>query len=416
MDYLPNKIIEIKKSASLMSEEIIATRRHFHRNPEMSWRETETSLYIARRLEEWGLTDVRRGFGGTESGVVADLAGDAPGPCVALRADIDALPVFEKNDADWRSQNLGVMHACGHDAHMSALLAAAKILAAMKPDIRGRIRFIFQPAEEIGAPSGARAMIGEGVLDGVDAIGGMHVWSFVRAGLVQWKSGPVMASSDRFDIKFTGMGGHGAMPHDAIDPFVPTAAFVHAVQTIASREINPLEAVVVSIGKIAGGAVHNIIPDEVEIYGSIRAFNPEIRRTMEDRLRRVADGIASAHRCQCEVKVEYLVPSVTNDAPLTEVFRRAAVLAVGEGNVGESPHLMVSEDFSFFQEKIPGTFFFLGVGNPAIGADYPHHSPLFTIDESVLATGAALYAAFGLSALESLKSGLLKAHEPLKQP
>jgi amidohydrolase len=404
MDDLASKITEIKKSSGLMSDEIIAVRRHLHRNPEMSWHETETSLYVARGLEELGLPVVHRGFGGTESGVVADLTGDAAGPCVALRADIDALPVAEKNDADWRSRNNGVMHACGHDAHMSALLAAAKILAAMKSDIRGRIRFIFQPAEEIGSPSGARAMIGEGALDGVDAIGGMHVWSFVRAGLVQWKSGPVMASSDRFCVKFTGRGGHGAMPHDAIDPFVPAAAFVGAVQTITSREINPLDAVVVSIGKMTGGAVHNIIPDEVEIYGSIRTFNPEIRRTMEDRLRRVAGGVASAYRCKSETKVEYLVPSVTNDAPLTEVFRRAAALAVGEENVEESPLLMVSEDFSFFQESIPGTFFFLGVGNPAIGADYPHHSPRFSIDESALATGAALYAAFALSALESLNA------------
>ncbi|MDR0764879.1 MAG: amidohydrolase [Synergistaceae bacterium] len=403
MGDLSSKIAEIKKSASLMSDEIIAVRRHFHRNPEISWRETETSLYIARGLEELGLSVARRGFGGTESGVVADLAGDAPGPCVALRADIDALPVAEKTDADWRSRNRGVTHACGHDAHMSALLAAAKILAAMKSDIRGRIRFIFQPAEEIGSPSGARAMIDEGALDGVDAIGGMHVWSFVRAGLVQWKSGPVMASSDRFGVKFTGRGGHGAMPHDAIDPFVPAAAFVNAVQTITSREINPLDAVVVSIGKITGGETHNIIPDEVEICGSIRTFNPEIRRTMEDRLRRVADGVASAHRCRCETKVEYLVPGVTNDAPLTEVFRRAAVLAAGKENVEESPLLMVSEDFSFFQKRVPGTFFFLGAGNPAIGADYPHHSPLFAIDESVLVTGAALYAAFALSALENLK-------------
>jgi amidohydrolase len=402
MDDLANKITEIKKSASLMSDDIIAMRRHFHRNPEMSWRETETSLYVARRLEELGLSVVRRGFGGTESGVVADLAGDAAGPCVALRADIDALPIAEKNEADWRSRNDGVMHACGHDAHTSALLAAAKILAAMKSDIRGWIRFIFQPAEEIGSPSGARVMVDEGALDGVDAIGGMHVWSFVRAGLVQWKSGPVMASNDRFEIKFTGRGGHGAMPHDAIDPFIPAAAFVSAVQTITSREISPLDAVVVSIGKITGGETYNIIPDEVEIYGSVRTFNPEIRRTMEDRLRRVAEGAASAHRCQCETNIKHLVPSVTNDATLTDVFRRAAVAVAGDENVEESPPRMVSEDFSFFQEKIPGTFFFLGAGNPAIGADYPHHSPRFAIDESALATAAALYAAFGLSALEHL--------------
>jgi amidohydrolase len=404
MDDLAKKIAEIKKSSRLMSDEIIGVRRHFHRNPEISWRETETSLYIARGLEELGLSNVRRGFGGTESGVVADLAGDAPGPCVALRADIDALPVTEKNDADWRSQNSGVMHACGHDAHMSALLAAAKILAAMKPDIRGRIRFIFQPAEETGSPSGAHVMIGEGAVDGVDAIGGMHVWSFERAGLVQWKSGPVMASNDRFDIKFIGKGGHGAMPHDAIDPFIAAAAFVNAAQTIASREINPLDAVVVSIGKITGGDAYNIIPDEVEIHGSVRTFNPEIRRTVESRLRRISDGVASAYRCQSEARLEYLVPGVTNDARVTEMFRRAAVLTVGEENTEESPLMTVSEDFSFFQEKIPGTFFFLGAGDPAAGADHPHHSPLFAIDESVLATGAALYAAFALSALESLNS------------
>jgi amidohydrolase len=274
----------------------------------------------------------------------------------------------------------------------------------MRSRVKGRVRFIFQPAEEIGDPSGARVMIGEGALDGVDAIGGMHIWSFVRSGIVQWRVGPVMASSDRFEATFTGKGGHGAMPHSAVDPIVAMANYIGAIQTIASREIDPIASAVVSVGRVAAGTTFNIIPDRAEIYGTLRSFETEVRNIMESRLRRVADGIASAYRCRAKTTVKYMLPSVVNDKRMTETLKSVAEETVGAANVEECPPLMVSEDFSLYQEKIPGTFFFMGVGNPDKGACHPHHSPRFNVDEDALPTGAALLSAFAVRTLERLRS------------
>jgi amidohydrolase len=391
----------IKGAARAIEDRIIRTRRYLHERPEISWRESETTDYVEGRLRELGLSNIIRGFGGTDAGVTADLE-CGPGPCVALRADMDALPIHEENSVGYRSKNDGAMHACGHDGHMSALLGAAEILREARAEISGRVRFIFQPAEEIGDPSGASVMIKEGALDGVDAIGGMHLWSFVRAGLVQWRTGPVMASSDRLNIAFTGKGGHGAMPHAAIDPIVASAAYISAIQTITSREIDPTDPAVVTIGRINAGETFNVIPGRAELLGSLRSFSQGVRDKMEERLRRIADGIASAYRCEAETSVTYMIPCVRNDAGLTETLKEAAAGIVGRGSMEKSPPLMVSEDFSMYQEHIPGTFFFLGAGNEAIGASYPHHSPRFGIDESVLPTGAALLAAFALKTLERL--------------
>jgi amidohydrolase len=384
-----------------MKAEMAENRRYLHAHPETSWCEVETSNFIEHKLNELGLANIKRGFGGTASGVTADLA-CSDVPCVALRADIDALPITEENDVEYRSRNDGAMHACGHDCHMSALLAAAKILSGMKPRIRGRIRFIFQPAEETGDPSGARAMIGEGALEGAEAIGGMHVWSFVRSGLVQWRRGPVMASSDRFSVTFTGKGGHGAMPHSAVDPIVAAANYIGAIQTIASRELDPLDSAVVTVGQVNAGSAFNIIPDKAEILGTLRSFDAAVRNGMEHRLRRMADGVAAAYRCRAETAVKYMLPSVVNDAGMTEIFRGAATEIAGAENMEECPPLMVSEDFSLYQERIPGMFFFMGVGNPEKGADYPHHSPRFNADEEALSTGASLLSAFAVKSLEKL--------------
>jgi amidohydrolase len=391
---------DIKDAAEKLKQELVENRRYLHAHPEISWRETETSKFVERKLAGLGLANIRRGFGGASTGVTADLV-CSDGPCVALRADMDALPITEENDVDYRSQNAGAMHACGHDCHTSALLAAAKILSGMKPALKGTVRFIFQPAEEIGDPSGARAMIDEGVLDGVDAIGGMHVWSFVKSGLVQWRNGPVMASSDRFAVTFTGKGGHGAMPHSAIDPIVAAANYIGAIQTITSRELNPLDSAVVTVGQINAGGAFNIIPDRVDIGGTLRSFDAEVRDEMEGRLRRLACGIASAYRCSAEVSVKYTLPSVVNETRLTGIFKNAAIAVAGAENVEEGPPRMVSEDFSLYQERVPGTFFFMGVGNPSKGAEYPHHSPKFNVDEDALTTAASLLSAFAVKTLET---------------
>jgi amidohydrolase len=398
---MDNTISEIRNAAEKITGELIEARRYIHAHPELSWHEVETSKLVERTLSELGLSNIKRGFGGTGAGVTADMI-CSDGPFVAIRADLDALPLTEENDVEYRSQNAGVMHACGHDCHTSALLAAAKILSGMKSRIRGRVRFVFQPAEEIGDPSGAQAMIQDGVLDGIDAIGGMHLWSFVKSGVAQWRNGPVMASSDRFEATFTGKGGHGAMPHSAVDPIVAAANYIGAIQTITSRELNPIDSAVVSVGRVNAGNAFNIIPDKAEISGTLRSFSSVVRNEMEERLRRIADGIASAHRCLAETSVKYALPSVINDPKLTEIFKRAAIETVGAENVEESPPLMVSEDFSLYQERIPGTFFFLGVGNPEKNAIYPHHSPKFNVDEAALAVGAALLSAYAIRTLEKL--------------
>ncbi|MDR1471641.1 MAG: amidohydrolase [Synergistaceae bacterium] len=395
------RIKKIKDMARNLAPETVDIRRRLHARPELAWREIETSGYVERRLAELGLTDIKRGFGGTESGVTAEIRGSQAGPCVALRADMDALPVREENDVPYRSQNEGTMHACGHDGHVAILLSAAKILASMSPELPGRVRLIFQPAEETGLPSGAAEMIEEGVLDGVDSIGGLHLWSFVETGKVQWRAGPVMASSDRLSVTIRGRGGHGAMPHAAVDPTVAAASCIGAVQTITSREIDPIDTAVVSIGKISAGDTFNVIPDSVGIMGSLRSFNPDVRGKMEERLRRIACGIASAYRCTAETEVTYMLPCVVNDPGVTNLLKETALAVVGPDMTEESPPLMVSEDFGAYLERVPGTFFFVGAGNKSKGADHPHHSPRFNIDEDALAEGAAMMASFALAAMEN---------------
>lgn len=395
---------KIREIAESLASEATATRRHLHRHPEISWQEVETSKFIARELTKLGLEDIRLGFGGTESGVTADLVGDAAGPCVALRADIDALPLAEENMFDYRSCNDGAMHACGHDGHIATLLGTARLLSRLKGELPGRVRFIFQPAEENGAiGSGARAMIADGVLNGVNAIAGMHLWSFVPTGRVQWKNGPVMASVDGWHVTYTGRGGHGAMPHEAIDPTVAAANFVGALQTVVSRELNPVDTAVVSIGRMHAGDAFNIIPNTVEISGSIRSFNPAVREKMASRIGRIVDGIAAAYRCTAETTVNPLYPSVVNHPGVTAALLEAAVAVVGAENVEESPLLMVSEDFSYYQEQVPGTFFFLGAGSAEKGTDYPHHSPRFNIDDDALPIGMTIFSTFAFDMLEKLR-------------
>jgi amidohydrolase len=390
----------IKAAASALFGKTVELRRHLHAHPEISWQEVETSKIVEARLASLGLENIRRGFGGTGAGVIADLAGASPGPCVALRADLDALPINEENDVEYRSVNRGAMHACGHDGHTAVLCGAAELISSLKSEIHGRVRFIFQPAEETGVPSGARVMIDEGTLDGVDVIAGLHLWSFVETGRVQWRNGPVMAASDRWAATFKGRGGHGAMPHSAVDPIIAAANYVAAIQTITSREMNPLDAAVVSVGKIEAGDAFNIIPESARMIGSLRSFSPEVRGAMEGRLRRIADGIADAYRCSAEVEVEYMLPSVANHEGATDVLREVAELTVGLDMVSETAPLMVSEDFCLYQERVPGTFFFLGAGNAAKRTDAPHHSSRFDIDEDALCTGIALMSAFAFAAAE----------------
>jgi amidohydrolase len=387
-----------------MAEELTTLRQHLHAYPEISWQEVETSRLIASKLEEIGLKP-RIGTAGKPVGVVADLTcGSEAKPCVALRADIDALAFTEESDLTYKSLKSGAMHACGHDAHAVMLLGAARILHSMKDRLTGQVRFIFQPAEEHGLVSGAEAMMKGGVLEGVDAIAGMHLWSHVPSGKVQWRSGPVMASSDVWEVCFQGRGGHGAMPHKTVDPAVIAANFVLALQTIVSREIDPLQTCVISAGKFHCGDVTNVIPDRAELSGNVRTFSLDVRDSARASLVRIAESIATAYRGSAETKYINVYPHpVNNDPALAELFRDVAIRVVGEENVEESPVLMTSEDFSFYQSRIPGNFFFLGSGDPEKGTTAPHHSSRFNVDDSVLPTGVSLLVSFACAALEKLR-------------
>ncbi len=273
---------KIKVLAEAFRDEVVELRHQFHRHPETAWKEVETSKKIESLLSEWGFENIRRGVRGTTCGVVADLNPGIEGPSIALRADMDALAIKEENCVPYVSECEGVMHACGHDSHMAILLGAARILSSIKEDLPGRVRLIFQPAEEGGATSdnhpGAECMIREGVLEGVDAIAGLHIWSPLETGLVAVRPGPLMSACDSWTVRIFGKGGHGAMPQDAIDPTLAATTFVNLLQTIVSREVDPKEIAILSVGKFITGSAFNIIPDSVEVTGTTRTFNPRSRR------------------------------------------------------------------------------------------------------------------------------------------
>ncbi|MFP4482483.1 MAG: M20 family metallopeptidase [Thermovirgaceae bacterium] len=390
---------KIASLAAKFNEEVIGLRHFFHSRPEIAWEEVETSRKIESLLKEWGFENIRRGVRGTECGVTADLNAGEKGPAIALRADMDALAIKEENDLPYVSKNEGVMHACGHDSHMAILLGASKVLASMKEELPGKVRFIFQPAEEYGLVSGAEHMIREGALEGIDAIAGLHIWSPLESGLVAVRSGPVMASCDSWTLSFFGKGGHGAMPQDAVDPTLAASTFVNLLQTIVSREVNPQEVVVVSVGKFVTGSAFNIIPDSVEIVGTARTFNNDIQNALPGMIQRISDGISSALRCRAKLEYTKFTPAAINDSELTQQFIETAERTLGEQRIQASPMVMVSEDFSYYQQKIPGVFFFLGCGNKAKGTDNPHHSPRFNVDDNVLQDGVALLASFAMDFL-----------------
>lgn len=394
---------KIKILAEAFRDEVVELRHHFHKNPETAWQEVETSEKIESLLKEWGFENIRRGVRGTPCGVVADLNPRSEGPSIALRADMDALAIKEENSVPYVSDREGVMHACGHDSHMAILLGTAKVLSFIKDDLPGRVRLIFQPAEEGGSTSenypGAECMIREGVLDGIDAIAGLHIWSPLKTGFVAVRPGPMMSACDSWTVRIYGKGGHGAMPQDAVDPTLAATTFVNLLQTIVSREVDPTEVVVVSVGKLVSGSAFNIIPDTVEITGTVRTFNPLIQKNMSGMILRIADGVCSALRCRAELQYTSFVPPTINDEELTSRFIGTARNILGEDRVQGSSLIMVSEDFSYYQEKIPGVFFLLGCGNPAKGTDHPHHSPYFNVDDEALSTGVELLAAFAVNFL-----------------
>lgn len=387
------KLEEIVELAEELEEKVIKFRRDFHAHPELSWKEERTSKVIEQVLKELGFENVRRGFGGTGSGVVGDITGRKEVPLIALRADIDALPIEEEADVPWRSINKGVMHACGHDAHAAILLGVAHMLALLKDKLPCKVRLIFQPAEESGVRSGARQLIEEGALDGVEAIWGLHVWSSLPAGKIGYRSGPTMASADIWEVEIKGKGGHGSRPHEAIDPTIAAASIVLSLQTIISRELDPQETAVLSIGRLESGSAPNVIPEKALIQGNIRTTSSIVRDELPGSIGRIAKGIGSALRCGVKTNFIPVYPVTVNDPDMVETLKKVASAMFGDQSLTEMPIVMGSEDFSFYQQKVPGVIFFLGMADSQKGTDAEHHNPTFKTNDGVLKKGVALLTA-----------------------
>ena len=395
---------EIDRLSAAVEPELIQWRRHLHQNPELSNRETETAKYVVERLRSFGLQPQT---GIAKTGVVAVLQGGRPGPVVALRADMDGLPVREETNVPFASRatgeyegnKVGVMHACGHDTHVAMLLATAKVLTQVKDRLPGSVKFIFQPAEE-GAPpadgtAGAELMVNEGVMQNpkVDAVFGLHVFANVPTGTITYRSGPFMAASDRFEIIVTGKQAHGSSPWRGVDPIVVGAQIVNALQTIVSRsvDITRLPAVV-TVGQFQSGVRNNIIPETARLVGTIRTFDAAMQDDIHARVKRIAGSIAEGAGATAQVTIAKGPPVTSNEAALTK--RMLPTLErVAPGKLKESELITGAEDFTFFQKQAPGLFFFLGITPPEqVGAAPSNHSPLFFVDEKALPTGVRALA------------------------
>ena len=377
--------ININKEIQKISDDIYTYRRDFHQNPELSFQEYRTAETISKYLDSFGITH-KTNIGGT--GIVGEIDFGA-GPTIALRADMDALPIQEIGDLEYKSKNEGVMHACGHDGHMAILLGTANVLSKNKKIKKGKIRFIFQPAEEGGG--GARYMIEDGCLEGVDEIYGLHLWNYQPLGEIGVKEGPIMAAADMFDIIVKGKGGHGATPQGTIDAIVVASHLVTALQTIVSRDTNPLENTVVTIGKISGGENFNVIADQVKLSGTTRAYTEKNRIMIKNRMKDIIDGVSKAFGSEIVLNYKEGYPPTINHKIPTKYILDSASQVVGKG--AGFPYLsMGGEDFSYYLQNIPGCFFFIGSApDEKDTLSTPHHCSHFNIDERALLVGASVY-------------------------
>ncbi|NOZ61395.1 MAG: amidohydrolase [Calditrichaeota bacterium] len=377
--------------------ELIQLRRKFHQIPELGFSEKKTSAAIAAYLKELGISP-QTGVGKT--GVVGLLPGANPGATILYRADMDGLPIEEKNQVPYHSRHAGMMHACGHDGHIAMALLAAKILSEMKEQFSGTIKFVFQPAEE--TVDGAKQMIAAGVLENPapEVAIGMHVWNRLPVGTVVAQSGPLMAASNRLDVKISGKLSHGAMPESGADSIVAASHFIQQIQTIVSRRLDPREKAVVSIGQIHGGQARNTIGGVVELAGTIRTFSQEIAGLIQTEILKIISGIERSFDVKIEISNVETSPAVVNDPRVTELVRRSAANVVGKENLVDYEPQMGSEDVSEFLNRVPGCFFFVGSQNDETGKIAPHHNPYFDIDEESLAIGVKIVVDFILSYLQ----------------
>lgn len=379
-----NEVIELK-------DEMIINRRWFHKYPELSFQEFKTAARVVELLKSYGIEEIYENIG--QTGVVAIIRGDVEGKCIALRADMDALPVSEISKVEYCSVNNDVMHACGHDGHMAGLLCAAKIINNEKSKLKGIVKLVFQPAEE--GYGGAREMIKDGVLeDGkcgpkVDEIYGLHLWSYDSVGVIGCKDGPIMAASDKFEINVYGKGGHGAAPQGTVDAIVEAASVVTALQTVISRNKDPLESGVITCGTINGGFGYNVIADHIKITGTARAFTSSTQELIKCRMGDICCGVARTFGGSIDLNYQYGYPPTVNAHPeCVKVVTTAATKIVGADRSSHPQKTMGAEDFSYFMLERPGCFFFVGAGK--VGEQLPHHKSVFDFDENALLISASL--------------------------
>ena len=371
-------------------EDIVALRREIHKEPELGFDTKKTAEKVLAALDGLPL-EIQTGV--AENGIVATLKGEGDGPTVALRADMDALPIHEETDLPFASGTDGKMHACGHDGHTSMLVGAAKALSGMRDRLNGTVKFVFQPAEEGGG--GGRVMVEEGVADDIDSIFALHLWPGLTFGVAATKGGPIMAAADAFEMTVRGSGGHGAMPHLAADAIVIAAQVVTALQTIVSREVDPVAPAVLTVGEIGAGSAFNIIPETARLGGTVRTFDTDLRERMPERIEELAKGVAKGMRGDAELDYKFSYPVTSNDAGAAKLALGVAGELFGEESVEELVHpSMGAEDFSYFLEKLPGAFIWLGVGDVS-----GLHTPKFAFDEEILPRGAALLTALALESL-----------------
>ncbi|WP_432407576.1 M20 family metallopeptidase [Wukongibacter sp. M2B1] len=383
-----------KKLLENQRDYVIKLRRHFHANPEPSWSEFKTSMRVKEELQSMGIPYIE--MAGT--GVVGTIVGELPGKTIALRADMDALELTEINDIEYKSQNPGVMHACGHDGHTAMLLGAANALNEIKDSIRGTIKLIFQPAEEM--VQGAKKMIDEGVLEGVDGLFGLHLWSGLETGKISVDSGPRMASGDHVIIDIIGKGGHGSLPHQGVDAVVVASSLVMNTQAIISRETNPLDTVVFSIGSLRSGTRFNVIADKAHIEGTVRCFDPEVRSQLPIIIERYVQNTANIYGAKAKFQYILGTPPTINDTKCCSLAKETVLNMLGEEGLVKLDKTTGSEDMAYYLEKIPGLIAFVGSGNSEKKADFPHHHPRFNLDEDSLVIGTELYFRFAIDFLE----------------
>ncbi len=382
---------DYKTQAHAMQDQLVAWRRDLHMHPELGFEEVRTAGLVAEHLTRLGY---RVYTGIAQTGVIGLLQGARPGPTVMLRFDMDALPIQEENEVAYASQTPGVMHACGHDGHVTIGLGTAALLQRHRDALAGTVKLVFQPGEE--GMNGAEVMVQEGALDDYgprpDAAFGLHLWNRSRLGQAWLTAGPVMAAAERWSLTVKGRGGHGALPHQTADPIVAAAQVITALQTIVSRNVDPQATAVVTVGTIVGGTAFNIIPGQVELTGTIRTFDAKVREMVLNRLEALCQGVAAAMGVEADLQTELLTPATVNDPGATQLMRQVAVDVLGAENVGGDFRTMGSEDMAYFLREVPGCYMFLGSANAARGLDSPHHNPRFDFDEAVLPLGVAILA------------------------